>query len=76
MRQGGGVGSGAGLKLEGAEAGDARDSLGALSDGMLGELTGKARADGGLDMKAVDGIRMIVIAFLGPYCVEPRRKRP
>jgi hypothetical protein len=42
---------------------------------MLGELAGKACADGGLYMMAVDGIR-IVIAFLGPYCVEPRRKRP
>ena len=38
---------------------------------MLGELAGKARADGGLDMKAVDGIRMDAVESV-PYTAPSR----
>jgi|LauGreSuBDMM15SN_2_FD.fasta_scaffold37525_1 hypothetical protein len=45
---------------------------------MLGELAAKDEVHSALDVNSLDGIWtriwMIVIAFLSPYCVEPRRK--
>ena len=36
------------------------DGLGALRDGVLGELTGKEEADGGLDLPRGDGLPVVV----------------
>jgi hypothetical protein len=41
------------------------DSLGALRDGMLGKLTGKDEADGGLDLARGDGGLLVVGGKLG-----------
>merc|ERR1719436_2082983 len=36
------------------------DSLGALSDGVLGELTGEEEADGSLDLAGGEGVLLVV----------------
>ena len=36
------------------------DSLGALSDGVLGELTGKEESDGSLDLAGGEGVLLVV----------------
>ena len=41
----------------GAELGD---SLGALGDGVLGELTGEEEADGSLDLAGGEGVLLVV----------------
>merc|ERR1719396_323058 len=41
----------------GAELGD---GLGALSDGVLGELTGEEEADGSLDLAGGEGVLLVV----------------
>ena len=46
----------------GAELGD---SLGALSDGVLGELTGEEEADGSLDLAGGEGVLLVVADELG-----------
>jgi len=43
-------------------AGVLGDGLGALGDGVLGELTGKEEADGGLDLPAGDGGALVVVS--------------
>lgn len=40
--------------------GELGDSLGALSDGVLGELTGEEEADGGLDLAGGEGVLLVV----------------
>ena len=44
-------------EYSGAELGD---GLGALSDGVLGELTGEEEADGGLDLAGGEGVLLVV----------------
>ncbi|OQU90758.1 hypothetical protein SORBI_3001G040701 [Sorghum bicolor] len=46
-------------------AGELGDSLGALGDGMLGELAGEDEADGGLDLVECDGGLLVVPCQLG-----------
>ena len=41
------------------------DGLGALGDGVLGKLTGKDEADGGLDLPGGDGGLLVVGSQLG-----------
>ena len=45
------------LSCSGAELGD---GLGALSDGVLGELTGEEKADGGLDLAGGESVLLVV----------------
>ena len=40
--------------------GELGDSLGALGDGVLGELTGEEEADGGLDLAGGEGVLLVV----------------
>ena len=42
-------------------AGVLGDGLGAFTDGVLGELTGKQESDGGLDLSAGDGRPLVVV---------------
>jgi len=54
-------------------AGVLGDGLGALRDGVLGELTGEEEADGGLDLPAGDGGALVVVrqaARLGGDALE------
>ena len=44
----------------GCSGGELGDSLGALSDGVLGELTGEEEADGGLDLAGGEGVLLVV----------------
>jgi len=49
------------IQAEGARsAGELGDGLGALGDGVLGELTGEEEADGGLDLAAGEGVALVV----------------
>ena len=41
------------------------DGLGALGDGVLGELTGEEEADGGLDLAGGEGRLLVVADELG-----------
>ena len=45
------------IKYSGAELGD---GLGALSDGVLGELTGKEESDGSLDLSGGESVLLVV----------------
>ena len=45
------------LKYSGAELGD---GLGALSDGVLGELSGEEKSDGSLDLAGGEGVLLVV----------------
>ena len=45
------------ILYSGAELGD---GLGALGDGVLGELTGEEEADGGLDLAGGEGVLLVV----------------
>merc|ERR1719362_2664649 len=45
---------------EGAEGGVLGDSLGALRDGVLGELTGEQETDSGLVLSAGENVRLVV----------------
>ncbi|XP_020244993.1 uncharacterized protein LOC109823118 [Asparagus officinalis] len=44
----------------GSEAGELTDGLGALGEGVLGELAGEDEADGGLDLAGGDGGLLVV----------------
>ena len=49
------------MGLVGCEFGD---GLGALGDGVLGELTGEEEADGGLDLAGGEGLGLVVASEL------------
>uniref|UniRef100_A0A8R7UQR9 Uncharacterized protein n=1 Tax=Triticum urartu TaxID=4572 RepID=A0A8R7UQR9_TRIUA len=56
-----------GRRLGGGELGD---GLGALGDGVLGELAGEDEADGGLDLPGGDGGLLVVAGQLGGLAGE------
>ena len=43
------------------------DSLGSLTDGMLGELTGQKKTDSSLDLTAGDGGLLVVVSQTGSF---------
>ena len=47
------------------------DGLGALGDGVLGELTGEEEPDGGLDLPGGDGGPLVVVRQLGGLSGDP-----
>ena len=50
------------------------DSLGALRDGVLGELTGKEEPDSGLDLTRGDGGPLVVVSQTGGLGSDPLEK--
>ena len=48
------------LHLSSCSGAELGDSLGALSDGVLGELTGEEEADGGLDLAGGESVLLVV----------------
>merc|ERR1719362_502687 len=58
--RGGGEGGEGAEGAEGAEGGVLGDSLGALRDGVLGELTGEQETDSGLVLSAGENVRLVV----------------
>ena len=47
------------------------DGLGALRDGVLGELSGKEESNGGLDLAARDGGALVVVGETGRLSRDP-----
>ena len=48
------------MLASGNSGGELGDSLGALGDGVLGELTGEEKADGGLDLAGGESVLLVV----------------
>ena len=55
-------------------AGVLGDSLGALRDGVLGELTGEEEPDSGLDLAGGDGGPLVVVSQLGGLGGDPLKQ--
>ena len=51
-------------------AGVLGDSLGALRDGMLGELSGQEEPDSGLNFSGGDGGPLVVVGELASLCSD------
>ena len=55
-------------------AGVLGDGLGALRDGVLGELTGEEEPDRGLDLARGDGGPLVVVSQLGGLSSNPLKQ--